>query len=357
VNGRCLGVAGTAKNTGKTTALAAILREAATADVTVGVTSIGYDGEDLDHITGLPKPRLLLTAGTLVATAEPALAGKPDFEFLESTPVLTALGRVTLARVMRPARAILAGPAVAAGLGRVLDRLRRNGADLVLIDGAFGRLAPMTVVDWLLIATGAARRPDPAFLAREAAAIVRLCGLPELPGRGRKHLVQVSGPEALRTLPYPALLDPHWADEVTAAARAAGGFPTEIYLPGPASVAALERLGQGLLRVSPTTLLFSHPLHLMAGGEALAVSAVLDGLESAGHRLAVGRGLRLLGFTINPYYPEREGGMYRAAQLDPSELLASVRAAVDLPVTDVVREGSRALWDRIWGRVGEAGYR
>ncbi|HSW09943.1 MAG TPA: hypothetical protein VLK32_03445 [Bacillota bacterium] len=353
---RCLGVAGTAKNTGKTTTLAAILREAAAAKVAVGVTSIGYDGEDLDHITGLPKPRLLVTAGTLVATVEPALAGRPDFEVLEGIPVRTALGRVTLARVVRPTRVILAGPAGAAGLRTVLDRLRQNGSDLALVDGAFGRLAPMTAVDGLLIATGAARRPDPAFLAREAAAITRLCTLPEMPGEGRKDLVRVRGPVSSLTLPYPALLDLHWAEEVAGRARAAGGFPTDIYLPGPASAAALERLGQGLSGIGPVTLVFSHPLHLLAGGEALAVSAALDGLESAGHRLAVRQGLRLLGLTVNPYYPAREGAVYRAAQLDSAELLASVRAAVDIPVTDVVLEGSQALWDRIWGRAGEEGY-
>ncbi|HCC33532.1 MAG TPA: hypothetical protein DEQ28_06525 [Clostridiales bacterium] len=356
MNGGCLGVAGTAKNTGKTTTLAAILREAAAARAVVGVTSIGYDGEDLDHITGLPKPRLLVTAGTLVATAEPALAGRPEFELLERTPVRTALGRVSVARVARPARAILAGPAGAAGLGTVLDLLRRNGADLVLVDGAFGRLAPMTAVDGLLIATGAARRPEAAFLAREAAAITRLCSLPEMPGKGRKHLVRVRGPASSLTLPYPALLDLGWAEEVARRARAAGGFPTEIYLPGPVGAAPLERLGQGLSGVGSVMLVFSHPLHLLAGGDALAVSFALDGLESAGHRLAVRQGLRLLGLTVNPYYPAREGGTYRAAQLDAAELLASVRAAVDVPVTDVVLEGSRVLWDRIWGRAGEAGY-
>ena len=353
MNGRCLGVAGTAKNTGKTTALVAILREAAAARVVVGVTSIGYDGEDLDQVTGLPKPHLLVTTGTLVATAGPALAGKPDFEPLETTPVRTALGRVALARAVRPTRAILAGPAGAVGLGMVLRQLRRNGANLILVDGAFGRLAPMTVADGLLIATGAARLPDPAFLVREAIAIARLCKLQVRPVKIQKHLVRVRGPEAAVTLPYPALIDLHWADEVAREVRAVGGPPTEIYLPGPVSAVALDRLARGLLGVGSATLVFSHPLHLMAGGDPLAVSSVLDGLEDAGHSLAVRRGLRLLGLTVNPCYPAREGGRYRAAQLDAAKLLAAMRAAVDIPVTDVVHEGTRALWDRIWGQDGE----
>ena len=60
---RIVGIAGTAKNTGKTTALNALLRAAHEHGTLVGVTSIGYDGESIDTVTGLPKPSIFLEAG------------------------------------------------------------------------------------------------------------------------------------------------------------------------------------------------------------------------------------------------------------------------------------------------------
>ena len=68
-----IGIVGTAKNTGKTTTLAALIREAGRRRERIGVTGIGYDGEEIDTVTGLPKPRLLLQPGTIVATSERCL--------------------------------------------------------------------------------------------------------------------------------------------------------------------------------------------------------------------------------------------------------------------------------------------
>jgi molybdopterin-guanine dinucleotide biosynthesis protein len=69
-----LGIAGTAKNTGKTTATAAIIQELRTRGVGFYLTSIGYDGENIDNVTGLPKPKLRVEPGDVVATAERCLA-------------------------------------------------------------------------------------------------------------------------------------------------------------------------------------------------------------------------------------------------------------------------------------------
>ena len=68
-----IGIAGTAKNTGKTTALGALIREATSRRLRVAVTGIGYDGEERDTITGLPKPRLDLPPGTIATTSEACL--------------------------------------------------------------------------------------------------------------------------------------------------------------------------------------------------------------------------------------------------------------------------------------------
>ncbi|MHB8951259.1 MAG: hypothetical protein ACYC4S_19745, partial [Rhodoferax sp.] len=68
-----LAVMGMTKNTGKTVALNHLLAKAAAAQVAVGVTSIGRDGEERDQVFYVPKPPVLVWPGTLVATARNTL--------------------------------------------------------------------------------------------------------------------------------------------------------------------------------------------------------------------------------------------------------------------------------------------
>ena len=70
-----LALVGLAKNTGKTEALAAVLRELDDAGRTVGVTSVGRDGEERDVIdVRIEKPRVTIPAGGLVATTDQLLS-------------------------------------------------------------------------------------------------------------------------------------------------------------------------------------------------------------------------------------------------------------------------------------------
>ena len=52
INNKAIGILGTAKNTGKTTTFNFLLEWSNLKSIRVGLTSIGYDGEDIDNITG-----------------------------------------------------------------------------------------------------------------------------------------------------------------------------------------------------------------------------------------------------------------------------------------------------------------
>ena len=69
---RRLALVGLAKNTGKTDgARGAAARARGSRDGTVGVTSVGRDGEEHDVIDArIEKPRVTLAAGSLVATTD-----------------------------------------------------------------------------------------------------------------------------------------------------------------------------------------------------------------------------------------------------------------------------------------------
>ncbi len=181
---RRLALVGLAKNTGKTVALAALLAEHSAAGRTVGVTSVGRDGEEHDVIDfRIDKPPVQLDAGALVATTDGLLraSGVPH-EVLERTGMRTPLGEVLIARMKGAGKIEVAGPSAAADAGRVADTMLEHGAEQVLIDGAIDRRAASSpeISDGLVMSTGAVLSEDIDEVVERTAAAVELVRLPGL---------------------------------------------------------------------------------------------------------------------------------------------------------------------------------
>jgi hypothetical protein len=161
---RRLALVGLAKNTGKTEALASLLRELRAGGRCVGVTSVGRDGEERDVIDSrISKPRVSLPAGSIVATTDGLLrASAIPHELLEETGVRTPLGQVLIARLHDEGAVEVAGPSAAADVRAAADAMLAHGAEQVLIDGAIDRRAASSpeIVDGLVISTGAVLSHD-----------------------------------------------------------------------------------------------------------------------------------------------------------------------------------------------------
>jgi hypothetical protein len=186
---RALALVGLAKNTGKTETLAAILREHAASTRTIGVTSIGRDGEEHDVIDArIDKPRVQLQQGSLVATTGSLLrCSGAAHERLAQTGVRTPLGAVVLARLSEPGTVEVAGPSAATDLRAVSEQMLELGAEQVLIDGAIDRRAASspTVADGLVMATGAILGEDIEAVVNSTSDAVDLVRLPRAaPDRG-----------------------------------------------------------------------------------------------------------------------------------------------------------------------------
>jgi len=156
-------VVGIAKNTGKTTTLNHIVKEAAAKEIDLGLTSIGRDGEKTDTVTRLPKPPVYAPRGTVVATAEDALReSQAQLEILAPTEFVTQLGRIMIARVREAGHVVLVGPNHAREMVAVIEQLQYHGCDLVLADGAFDRVAAAapSVTEATILATGAFLDPS-----------------------------------------------------------------------------------------------------------------------------------------------------------------------------------------------------
>ncbi|MCD4827509.1 MAG: hypothetical protein K8Q99_07020 [Acholeplasmataceae bacterium] len=154
-----LGIIGLSKNSGKTTTLNAILK--LHKDKKIGLTSIGLDGEDIDQVNFLPKPKICVRPKMVVATATTCLeASKVDYKVLEKTNMQTALGNVYIVEVLTDGHMIIAGPTTNKELNDVVD-LMKNYVDKIYIDGAFNRMtfASIDLLEGIILAVGAVESP------------------------------------------------------------------------------------------------------------------------------------------------------------------------------------------------------
>lgn len=207
---RRLAFAGLAKNTGKTVALATLLGELAARGETVGVTSIGRDGEAHDAIDArIDKPRIHLRAGSLVATTDMLLsASAVPHERLEATGLRTPLGRIQIARLHADGAVEVAGPTTARDVRVVSETMLALGAERVLVDGALDRRAAASpaIADGVVVSTGAALHRDVHEVMRRTREAVELLRLPVSEDPAVRELVPALPSSALITARGDAIL-------------------------------------------------------------------------------------------------------------------------------------------------------
>jgi hypothetical protein len=314
---RSLALVGLAKNTGKTVTLRAILAEHAAAQRTVGVTSIGRDGERHDVIDArIEKPSIELQAGDLVASTGALLrASGVEHERLQQTGMRTPLGEVVIARLSAPGAIEVAGPSAAADARAVAERMLELGATQALIDGAIDRRAASSpsVADGLVIATGAilAERLDEVVAqTSDAVDLVRL-------SRAVLDAEHVLLPRSLVLNAEPeqiaALLRKHPQTSTFSVDGALG----ERFLDG--LLAARSERAERELRI-----VASDPTHVFLARRGPRWYA------RQGISIEVLQTIELKAITVNPLAPQSHS-------FDSRELRESIESAVsDVPVLDVL---------------------
>lgn len=316
---RRLALVGLAKNTGKTVALATLLRERQAEGRRVGVTSVGRDGEERDVIDSrISKPRIELPGGSLVATTDVLLraSGLPH-DLLEETGVRTPLGQVLIARLRGPGAVEVAGPSAAADVRAVSDAMLANGAEQVLIDGAIDRRAASSpdVTDGLVMSTGAVLSrnvEDVVARTKDAVDLVRLA-------RAEENDESVTLPPRFaltaETAQIAALLDAH----PDVRSLSIPGAVPERFLSDLAHAVRRRRQELVLVVTDPTRVF------LAKRGPAWYRAQGLD--------IRTRRGIRLKAITINPVAPESH-------RLDSVQLRAQLAKVIeDVPIFDVLDPG------------------
>ncbi len=180
---KSISIIGMCKNAGKTTVLNRLLLEAANDGRILGLTSIGRDGEDKDLVTGTKKPGILVSRGTLVATASELVLHQCHVtrEILDTTGVSTPMGDVVIFRAKSDGPVQLAGPSMTGQLSQLRECFFRMGADRVLIDGALSRktLCSRSVTEATILCTGASYSQSMDTVVEDTAFQCQLLSLPE----------------------------------------------------------------------------------------------------------------------------------------------------------------------------------
>lgn len=180
---KIISIIGLAKNTGKTTTLNHLIKEAMDEGLTIGITSIGRDGEPIDLVTETEKPSIYVNNGMLVATATGLLElGTARIAVLRATDYRTALGNVVIGRVMAPGTIQIGGPQSLGGMKEVSDTMLLMGAKLVLLDGAIDRRSSASpfISQAVILSTGAALSKNMNKVIDETKHAINIMKLPKI---------------------------------------------------------------------------------------------------------------------------------------------------------------------------------
>ncbi len=342
-----IGIVGTAKNTGKTTALTSVLSNLRSRNLSVAVTSIGYDGEDLDNLTFLPKPRITLEKDTLIATSSLTLdTAKLKYELLSSTGIFTPLGEILIAKVTEAGKIVVAGPNNIRDLKKIITAFKSINPDLLFVDGAMNRMAPMYLVDKLIFSTGASRNISIDLITDEIQTIASLFSKEVFPQYAETASCMLIKNDKITETGIPSLLSEK--DLSSLLLLNADKFDS-LVLKGIFSPDLLKELINDILKKRKEYKLgFLEPFRLLLSMDTICMSSYQK-LFPLGIDVFFAIMPKLIAVTVNSFYPKYENFHFLPGYIDKDELKEKVSSALSEPVIDIFSDGSEKLSEIIIG--------
>ncbi len=356
INNKAIGILGTAKNTGKTTTFNFLLEWSNLKSIRVGLTSIGYDGEDIDNITGLPKPRILIQKGNTIATAEQFLFSiKDKIETIEKTAVHTALGQIAIGKAKKEGLVVLAGPKKGNDLQAIIQKLKQYKVQIILVDGALNRMIPLIHCDALILTTGASRHTDIDLLVDEIESMSTVFNLPLRKDKQvsseelkmyQNNIAIIQNKENPILLKGHSLINQKTFDSLI---NVIGNQECEeIYIPGIIPDNVLKKIIYKYhLLFQGKTIIINNPIFLLIGSRDIGhLKDLIGDTLNRGIKLKVLHRLPILAITINPFYPKynRFGkDRYKAAYIDEGQLYQKMKKRIPFPVINIKGEDSTKL--------------
>lgn len=331
MNMRTVAVMGMTKNTGKTVCLNHLLSQAHAAHRTIGLTSIGRDGEERDQVFSIPKPPVKVTPGCLVATARDTLArAKVRTKLIGPTGVDSPMGDILIVKALEAGEMEVAGASRGHDQHKVIALLKQGGTDMVFLDGALGRShhASPAMADGVVLATGAAIGGGMIDVLRKTRDRLAILGIIPAPAAIADQVKPLFDKGGVGVWSHTGSCLFH---EPLATLNAAGAL-LSLEADDIGLVALTGAVGK-LLWQAILTLLARHPglTVVVADGTKLFIDALdLAMFERQGGLLYALRRIQLIGIALNPFSPF--GGSFVAA-----DFLAQAQSAfTPHVVTDVM---------------------
>lgn len=332
---KTISIVGMSKNSGKTVTLNHLINEAIEESITIGITSIGRDGESLDIVTETEKPRIFVEEGTLIATCTAMLElGDASIEIIRVTDFRTPLGDIVIGRVKDGGYVQIAGPQRLSEIKAVSDIMLGLGAEFVIVDGALDRLsqAAPAISEATVLATGAVLSRDMNKVVEETLHVVNTLGLPTIEDEEIKLLTKqiiknnqiavINQQNNIEIIPLKTALN---------AGAIIGDYLNEnsryLVIPGSLVKNTLEDLTR-------STRKYKHVDILITDGTKIFINPK-DWLKFArqGVNVKVIDKINLIAITINPYAPQ---GYY----FEPREFLGKMKSFIGhIPVIDLILGG------------------
>ncbi len=317
-----IGVVGTAKNTGKTTTLLTIYEFLNLNKKKIIITGIGYDGEEIDNITFLPKPRIKVNSGTIVATSERLLTHfNIPFTLIEKSNIENSLGMIVFAEINDESMVTVAGPTTLSGLKKIFMSNVVEQVDYVLVDGSINRLSPLAIVDYLIFTTGFSRSENLEQLAYEIKVIEDCFNLGIA-----FHSLDKNVP-VIRNL-----ISGDKIKNMAFNLSKIDMIKIEGVINGKVFIELLKSYGENKLIIldSPLTMIYSFTLN-----EILDLFSLVNKEKI---HIAFENKPELLCITINPSFPMFNGATYRLELKSSDTLKEKISERVNLPIFDVVKK-------------------
>lgn len=346
---KTIGVIGTAKNTGKTTALSFMLKGFQSKGLNTSVTGIGYDGEEIDNITNLPKPRLYFEKNTILATSEKCLENTDaGFDIIAETSLTTALGKILLVKVTQQGMIVIAGPNTVNGLREILNLIKeKTNSDVILVDGSLNRLSPMYILDKLIFTTGASRSANIKQLSDEMRMIEKVFSF----DKSANHLngdenVKIIYKDVSLNLYNNTLVD---EDDFLLLESSLNQNVEKIVIPGIISVESLLKHLPGIVQriKEPFELIFNSPVQLLLTDQFSNISTLLKIFTIKKIKISYRYKPELSAVTINPFYPKLDNYNYIPSYLDKEKILKEMTEPLKTPVINILEPGSERIFDLV----------
>ncbi|SES85253.1 hypothetical protein [Anaerobranca gottschalkii] len=314
-------IVGMGKNTGKTVTLNYLI--SLLDPLTLGVTSIGIDGEKIDNLTFTPKPSISLKKGTVVATGEKTLKEfTSSYEILEGTGIFNPLGEIVMVRLQEDGEVLLGGPERTTDLKKIISTFKKYGCGKVLVDGAIDRRAAASpyVTDGMVFVTGAAFSRDFTRLVGETVHRLNMLTLPQTSiSLEREDKIQLISGEEINFLPIKSAL---LADQLIGYFK--GDRENLLYIPGALTDSFLQKIVPWIKKGYKIGIIVKDGTKVFLSPKAYGQ------FTDSGGKIEVLKSCKPLALGVNPLSEEGYG-------FDSTALVNSLQQLVPIPVFDPLK--------------------